>query len=72
MKDKPKNLPDSRLLHPGGGRAVIYGSVQSGSGVSAGWALWRGYTLSGLDGSPGLLGANGQIGWAVEGPAGAL
>lgn len=70
MKDKPKTLPGLQLLHPGGDSAVIYGSVQSGT--SAGWALWRGYTLSGLDGSPGLLGANGQIWWAVEGQAGAL
>lgn len=72
MKEKPQNLPDLQLLHPRGDRTVIYGSVQSGPGISAGWALWRGCTLSGLDGSPGLLGANGQIWWAVEALAGAL
>lgn len=61
--------PKTFQIRPRGGRYVIYGSVQSGSGASAGRAVWRDWTLSGLD---GWVGANGQIGWAVEEMAGAL
>lgn len=61
--------PKTFQIRPRGGRYVIYGSVRSGSGASAGWALWRDETLSGLD---GWMGANGPTGWAVEELAGAL